>query len=77
MENRFDRLTLRILIACLVAMMAFAPASLLAGGSENTAEGEDTVIASSTTASDQEKQDTMKDSDEKDDEDGDSEKGEN
>ena len=77
MENRCERLTLRILIACLVAMLAFAPASLLAGGSENTAEGEDTVITSSTSTTEQDKQDTIKDSDEKDDEDGESEKGEN
>ena len=76
MENRFDRFTLRLLISCLVAMMAFAPASLLAGGSANKAEGKDRVIASSTTTSEQGKQDTMKGSDEKDDEDGDSEKGE-
>lgn len=75
MENRFDRFTLRFTIACLVAMMAFVPATLLAGGSENKAEGKDRVIASSTTTSEQGKKDTMKGSDEEDNKDGDDEKG--
>ena len=75
MENRFERFTLRMMIACFIAMMAFAPATLLAGGSENKAEGNDGVIASST--SDQEKKDTMKDSDEEEKEDTDDEKGAN
>jgi hypothetical protein len=63
METRFERFTLRIMIACFVAMMAFAPATLLAGGSEKKAEGKDGVIASTT--SEQGKKDKMKDSEDK------------
>ena len=75
MENRFERLTLGIMISCFVAMLAFAPATLLAGGSEKKAEGKDRIIASST--SDQEKKDTLEDSDKKEDKDADTKKGEN
>jgi hypothetical protein len=63
METRFERFTLRLMIACFVAMMAFAPATLLAGGSEKKAEGKDGVISSST--SEQGKKDSMKDSEKK------------
>ena len=73
METRFERFTLRMMVACFVAMMAFAPATLLAGGSENKGAGKGDVIASS---SDQGKKDTTKDGDKKDKED-DAKKGSN
>lgn len=59
MENRIERFTLRIMIACFVAMMAFAPGTLLAGGSEKKAEGKDGIIAS-TASEDQKKKDSLK-----------------
>jgi hypothetical protein len=74
METRFERITLRIMIACFVAMMAFAPATLLAGGAEKKAEGKDGVVASST--SEEGKKDTMKDSEKKEKEGADAKKGE-
>ena len=71
METRFS---LRMMIACFVAMMAFAPATLLAGGAEKKAEGKDGVVASST--SEEGKKDTMKDSEKKEKEGADAKKGE-
>jgi len=73
METRFERFTLRIMIACVVAMMAFAPATLLAGGAEKKAEGKDGVVASS--PSEQGKKDTMKDSEKKEKEGAEAKKG--
>ena len=67
------RLSLRIMIACFVAMMAFAPATLLAGGAEKKAEGKDGVVASST--SEQGKKDSMKDSEKKEKEGAEAKKG--
>ena len=63
METRFEGFTRGVMIACFVAMMAFAPAMLLAGGAEKKAEGKDGIVASST--SEQGKKDTMKDSEKK------------
>jgi len=73
METRFERFTLRIMIACVVAMMAFAPATLLAGGAEKKAGGKDGVVASS--PSEQGKKDTMKDSEKKEKEGAEAKKG--
>ena len=63
MKTRIERFTLRMMIACFVAMMAFAPATLLAGGSEKKAGGKQDVIASS--SSEEGKKDTTKDADKK------------
>ena len=73
METRFERFTLRIMIACVVAMMAFAPATLLAGGAEKKVEGKDGVVASS--PSEQGKKDTMKDSEKKEEDGAEAKKG--
>lgn len=64
MENRIERFTSRIMIVCFVAMMAFAPGTLLAGGSEKKAEGKDGIVAS-TTSEEQKKKDTVKGSEKK------------
>ena len=63
METRFKPFALRIMIACFVAVMGFAPAMSWAGGGEKKAEGKDGVISSST--SDQGKKDSTKNSDKK------------
>ncbi len=72
METRF---TLRMMSACFVAMMAFAPATLLAGGAEKKADGKDGVVASST--SEESKKDSIKDSEKKEKEGAEAKKGTN
>ena len=65
MSTRFERFSLRMMISCFVAMIAFAPATLLAEDSEKKAEGQDSIIASPT--SEEEKKDTMEDSEKEED----------
>lgn len=73
METQIARFTVRILIACFVALMAFGPGTLFAGDSEKKTDGKDNVQTTST--SEQGKKDTMKPSDKKEKEDSGAKKG--